>query len=257
MIAGIDWVTADHDPGAGGREHEPRRPHRRRWTRPSRTRSPTASRTPIAAGNGNISGCRERLHHLAGQGPDGAHGERDRARTTAGIVRQLRDLRRPVRARRLDHVGVGNGRRGDDTMSGTSMATPHVAGVAATYLETNPAATPAEVSATIASSATQGVVASAGSGSPNRLLSRDSPRPHRRRLRPPPPPPGTIILSATGQTLLRNGSASSPSTWTGATSQYRRASTATAPRSAPRPTTGSTVDVVVTSGGTFTYKVCE
>ncbi len=54
--------------------------------------------------------------------------------------------------------------------TGTSMAAPHVAGVAARYLEEAPWATPAAVSAAISSGATTGHVANPGAGSPNRLL---------------------------------------------------------------------------------------
>jgi subtilisin family serine protease len=56
------------------------------------------------------------------------------------------------------------------TISGTSMAAPHVAGAAAVYLAANPTATPSQVSGAITGTATTGVVASPGSGSPNRLL---------------------------------------------------------------------------------------
>jgi hypothetical protein len=56
------------------------------------------------------------------------------------------------------------------TMSGTSMAAPHVAGAAARYLSSVPAAQPAAVMSAIISDATPNVVASAGTLSPNRLL---------------------------------------------------------------------------------------
>ena len=54
--------------------------------------------------------------------------------------------------------------------SGTSMASPHVAGVAALFLDNNPAASPAEVSAAIINNSINGVLSSVGAGSPNRLL---------------------------------------------------------------------------------------
>jgi subtilisin family serine protease len=57
-----------------------------------------------------------------------------------------------------------------NTISGTSMAAPHVAGAAALHLAANPTATPAQVSSALTSAATTGVVTSPGTGSPNRLL---------------------------------------------------------------------------------------
>ena len=57
-----------------------------------------------------------------------------------------------------------------NTISGTSMASPHVAGVAALYLQGNPSASPATVTNAITSTATTGKVTNAGTGSPNRLL---------------------------------------------------------------------------------------
>ena len=57
-----------------------------------------------------------------------------------------------------------------NTISGTSMASPHVAGVAATYLAGNPSASPATVRNYIYGRATTNVVTNRGSGSPNRLL---------------------------------------------------------------------------------------
>jgi len=75
-----------------------------------------------------------------------------------------------------------------NTISGTSMATPHVTGVAALFLETNPTATPAQVAAAIINSSTPNKVTGAGTGSPNRLLYSLL------TGAPPPPPPGSELL---------------------------------------------------------------
>src|SRR3954447_21569540 len=57
-----------------------------------------------------------------------------------------------------------------NTISGTSMATPHTAGVAALYLQTNPGASPATVRGALFNASTKNVVSNPGSGSPNALL---------------------------------------------------------------------------------------
>lgn len=57
-----------------------------------------------------------------------------------------------------------------NTISGTSMATPHVSGSAAVILGHNPNFTPTQLTEYLISTATTGVVTSAGTNSPNRLL---------------------------------------------------------------------------------------
>jgi subtilisin family serine protease len=55
-------------------------------------------------------------------------------------------------------------------MSGTSQATPHVAGAAALYLNNHPTATPQQVRDAIVNAATTGAVKNAPATSPNKLL---------------------------------------------------------------------------------------
>lgn len=56
------------------------------------------------------------------------------------------------------------------TMSGTSMAAPHVAGNVALLLQLNPGLAPSDVAQLVTSRATQDKLTSAGTGSPNLLL---------------------------------------------------------------------------------------
>src|SRR6185295_2456444 len=80
-----------------------------------------------------------------------------------------------------------------NTISGTSRATPHVAGVAALFLETNPSASPATVTAAIINGSTPNKVTNPGTGSPNRLLFSlltGAPPPTPTPTPTPTPPPG-------------------------------------------------------------------
>ncbi|TSC23657.1 S8 family serine peptidase [Corallococcus sp. Z5C101001] len=63
-----------------------------------------------------------------------------------------------------------SGNSSSTSMSGTSMASPHVAGAAALYLSANPTATPAQVRDALVNNATPNKVTSPGTGSPNKLL---------------------------------------------------------------------------------------
>ena len=68
------------------------------------------------------------------------------------------------------------------------MASPHVAGAIALYLQTNPGASAATVTQALVTNSTTGKVTSPGTGSPNRLLYSifGGPRRHRHRHRPAP-----------------------------------------------------------------------
>ncbi len=57
-----------------------------------------------------------------------------------------------------------------NTISGTSMASPHVAGVASLALQANPLATPAAVANFLTSNASLNKLSSVGTGSPNKLV---------------------------------------------------------------------------------------
>ncbi|MEV0111699.1 S8 family peptidase [Streptomyces sp. NPDC050844] len=93
-----------------------------------------------------------------------------------------------------------------NTISGTSMASPHTAGAAALYLADNRTATPAQVSAALVAASSTGVVTSPGSGSPNRLLNVGAGSTN---------PPGPKFENATDFAISDNSTVESPITVSG------------------------------------------
>lgn len=94
-----------------------------------------------------------------------------------------------------------------NTISGTSMASPHVAGAAAIYLADNPGSSPAQVSAGLVAASTPGVVTNPGTGSPNRLLYVGAGG--------TTPPPGKKFENTTGYAINDNTTVEAPVTVTG------------------------------------------
>jgi hypothetical protein len=88
------------------------------------------------------------------------------------------------------------------------MATPHVTGVAALFLETNPSASPATVTAAIVNSSTANHVSNPGTGSPNRLLFSLL------TGAPPPTPTPTPTPVPGAELLLNRGFESGAVNWT-------------------------------------------
>lgn len=133
----------------------------------------------VAAGNENADACSGSPARTGEALTVGATGSND-ARASFSNYGTCVDLFAPGASIRSTWITSNTATA---TLSGTSMAAPHAAGVAARYLEANPGASPAGVGAAIVASATTGKVSGAGTGSPNRLLYGQT------ATAPPPPPP--------------------------------------------------------------------
>jgi len=121
----------------------------------------------IAAGNDNGNACNGSPARVPTAVTVGATTNTD-ARASYSNYGTCVDIFAPGSSITSDWIGAGNG--ATNTISGTSMATPHVAGVLALHLADSPNTNPADLATWLTSVATPGVVTGPGTGSPNLLL---------------------------------------------------------------------------------------
>jgi subtilisin family serine protease len=170
VISGIDWVTTHHSgPSVANMSLGD-------WASSAldaAVRRSIASGVTyvVAAGNELVNPC---------SGADAESPPRVLEAITVGATQELdsRDVRYSNFGPCLDVFAPGtnitSAWHSSDTarqvLSGTSMASPHVAGTVAQYLQAHPAASPATVQVALVQRATAGVVQSRGARSPDKFL---------------------------------------------------------------------------------------
>ena len=121
----------------------------------------------VAAGNTGANACdyspARALHALTVGATDSA----DRRADFSNIGTCV-DLFAPGVA--ITSTWIGNS-AATSTLNGTSMASPHVAGIVANFLQSNPSSSVSDAVSAVISQTTLGRVSDAGSGSPNQLAS--------------------------------------------------------------------------------------
>jgi aqualysin 1 len=167
VIAGIDWVTSNHQAG------QPAVANMSLGGSASSTLDSAVGRAiadgvtfAIAAGNSNASACSYSPARVAAAITVGATTNTD-TRASYSNYGSCVDIFAPGSS---ITSAWNTSNTATNTISGTSMATPHVTGVAALYLQSHTTASPATVAAALIANADGGVVKSAGAGSPNKLL---------------------------------------------------------------------------------------
>lgn len=165
VIAGVDWVAANHQSPAvanmslgGGNSTA--------LDEAVKGAINTGVTFVVAAGNDNTDACSGSPNRVAEAVTVGATTSSDQ-RSSFSNKGSCVDIFAPGSSiTSAWHQGDND----TNTISGTSMAAPHVAGAAALILAQNPAASPANVFSTLLNDGVANTLSGLGSGSPNLLL---------------------------------------------------------------------------------------
>jgi len=167
VIAGINWVTTNHQPNTPAVANMSLGGSASTSLDQAVANSVADGVTyAIAAGNDNTNACNQSPARAPSAITVGATTTTD-ARASYSNIGTCLDIFAPGSSITSAWYSSDTA---TNTISGTSMATPHVAGVAALYLQGSPTAQPAAVTSAIINGATLNKVTNPGAGSPNRLL---------------------------------------------------------------------------------------